>query len=419
MYIKSLKIENFRSVTNFNYDCAKNMNVLVGINGAGKSTILHAVDILMSWLIARLKNVNGKGNALLDDDITYGKDYCRLELTLDNGVSWRLFKQRSSLRTKPVDKTKLEDMTSYANEIVMNNQKEYIARSIPLYDSYGVSRVVDSTPVRSRKNHAMEMIDVYNKDLESKMNFQSFFNWFKEREDLENEQFRETGILIEDTQLKAVRLAIETALPGFKNLKVQRSPRCFTIEKNGDKTKFDVLSDGEKSYVVLVADIARKLSMTNPEALNPLDGFGIVCIDEIDLHLHPTWQREIVPQLRNVFKNCQFFISTHSPFVLSNVNRNAGDSLFLLKNGKALAVTANIYGKRVDSILAEELGLASLRGMETQEHIDNVWKQLRLGEVNSDSFRNEMAWLRENLAPSDSEFIQIAVQEKIMNNNKG
>ena len=414
MYIKSLRIENFRGVTDFNFDCAKNMNVLVGINGAGKSTILHAVDILMSWLIARLKNVNGKGYSLLDDDITYGKDFCRLELVLANGVAWKLFRQRSSLRTKPLDKSKLEAMTAFANEIIMQNQKNDAVKNIPLYDSYGVSRVVDSTPVRSRKNHAMEMLDVYNKDLESKMNFQSFFNWFKEREDLENEKLRDTGILVEDTQLKAVRLAIECALPGFKNLKVQRSPRCFVIEKNGEKIKFDVLSDGEKSYVVLVADIARKLSMTNPNIPNPLEGSGIVCIDEIDLHLHPTWQREIVPQLRSVFKNCQFFISTHSPFVLSNVNRNAGDCLFLLRNGNAQAVTANIYGKRVDSILAEELGLTSLRGKETQEHIDLVWEQLRLGNINSDSFKDGMSWLRKNLAPSDSEFLHIAVQEKLL-----
>lgn len=414
MYIKSLRIENFRGVTEFNFDCAKNMNVLVGINGAGKSTILHAVDILMSWLIARLKNMNGKGYSLLDDDITYGKDYCLLEIALDNGVEWRLFRQRSSLRTKPSEKSKLEWMTVFANMVIMENQKENAVRSVPLYDSYGVSRVVDSTPVRGRKHHAMEMLDVYNKELESKMNFQSFFNWFKEREDIENEKLREAGVLVEDRQLRAVRKAVEMALPGFKNLKVQRSPRCFTIEKNGEKIKFDVLSDGEKSYVVLVADIARKLSMTNPDAVNPLDGVGVVCIDEIDLHLHPTWQREIVPQLRNVFRNCQFFISTHSPFVLSNVNRNAGDKLFLLKNGIALPVTSNIYGKRVDSILSDELGLTSLRGKETQEHIDLVWEQLRLGDVNSSSFKKGMTWLRENLAPSDSQFMQIAVQEKLL-----
>lgn len=415
MYIKSLKIENFRCVSEFDFDCAKNMNVLVGINGAGKSTILHAIDILMSWLIARLKNMSGKGYALLDDDITYGKDFCRLEVVLDNGVEWKLFKQRSSLRTKPLDKTKLEEMTAFANKVIMDNQKSCVIRNIPLYDSYGVSRVVDSTPVRGRKHHALEMLDVYNKDLESKMNFQSFFNWFKEREDIENEKLRESGVLVEDSQLSAVRLAIETALPGFKNLKVQRSPRCFTIEKYGERIKFDVLSDGEKSYVVLVADIARKLSMTNPDVHNPLDGFGVICIDEIDLHLHPSWQREIVPRLRSVFKNCQFFISTHSPFVLSNTNRNLGDRLFLLKNRKVLPITANVYGKRVDSILAEELGLTSLRGKETQEHIDRVWEQLRLGNVHSDSFQSGMKWLKENLAPSDSEFMQIAVQEKLMN----
>lgn len=414
MYIKNLKIENFRGVTDFDFDCARNINALVGINGAGKSTVLHAIDILMSWLIARLKNVNGKGYALSDGDITYGRDFCCLEVTLSNDVSWKVYKQRSSLRTKPLGKTTLEAMTDLANQIVMSNQKDDALQNIPLYDSYGVSRVVDSTPSRLHKNHAMDMMDVYNREIEGKMNFQAFFNWFREREDLENEKLRDTGVLVEDVQLKAVRQAIELALPGLKHLKVQRSPRCFTIEKNGEKIKFDVLSDGEKSYVALVADIARKLSMTNPNLQNPLEGLGIIVIDEVDLHLHPTWQREIVPQLRTVFPNCQFFISTHSPFVLSNLNRNVGDKLFLLRDGMTIPVTANVYGKRIDAILAEELELPSLRGKETQEHIDLVWKQLRLGNVDSAQFKDGMNWLRKNLAPSDSEFMQIAVQEKIL-----
>lgn len=154
--------------------------------------------------------------------------------------------------------------------------------------------------------------------------------------------------------------------------------------------------------------------MTNPNLQNPLEGLGIIVIDEVDLHLHPTWQREIVPQLRTVFPNCQFFISTHSPFVLSNLNRNVGDKLFLLRDGMTIPVTANVYGKRIDAILAEELELPSLRGKETQEHIDLVWKQLRLGNVDSAQFKDGMNWLRKNLAPSDSEFMQIAVQEKIL-----
>lgn len=418
MKIKHLKIENFRGITDFNFDCSQNINVLVGINGAGKSTILHAIDILMSWLVARLKNMNGKGYALPDEDISYGRDYCCLEVSLDNDVTWRLFKQRSTLRTKPVEKSYLESMTELANSIVMHNQEPKIEPSIPLFASYGVTRVVDSTPVRIHKKHAMGMLDVYNREVEGKMNFQSFFNWYREREDIENEKYRETGTLVEDVQLKAVRQAIETALPGFKNLKVQRSPRNFVIEKNGEVIKFDVLSDGEKSYITLVADIARKLSMANPCSENPLKGNGIIGIDEIDLHLHPTWQRDVVPQLRRVFPCCQFFITTHSPFVLSNVNRNVGDKLFLLREGMAVPVISNIFGKRVDAILAEELELPSLRGKETQDKINVVWNELREGRFSSNDFENSMKWLKENLDPSDSEFMRIAIQVKLLKKEK-
>lgn len=419
MRIVRLNIVNFCGITDFSYECAESLNVLVGVNGAGKSTVLRAIDLLFSWYSARLKSATGKGALLTDDDITLGKSFCSLELALDNGTVWKLYKQRSSNRQKPKGKTSLEQLKVFVNERLLYNEQTPDMAYLPLFASYGVTRrVVDSTPLRVHKRHAMGMIDVYNREAESRMNFQAFFAWFREREDIENEQLRETGVLTEDRQLKAVRTAITTAIHGFTNLRVQRSPRSFVIEKDGVKMKFDQLSDGEKSYITLIADIARKLSMTHPNMENPLLGTGVILIDEIDLHLHPRWQRDVVPQICRVFPNCQFFISTHSPVVLSNVYSGNGRSVFLMRDGNAIKMTDNLYAKRIDKILSEEFELQSLRGTEAQKHIDAVWECLRAGDCTSEQFTTNLQWLRNNLEPSDSEFMQIAVQERLINQRK-
>ena len=77
----------------------------------------------------------------------------------------------------------------------------------------------------------------------------------------------------------------------------------------------------KKSLLALVGDIARRLILANPSLENPLYGEGIVLIDEIELHLHPKWQREVINKLREVFPNIQFILTTHSPQVISEISR--------------------------------------------------------------------------------------------------
>lgn len=99
------------------------------------------------------------------------------------------------------------------------------------------------------------------------------------------------------------------------------------IEKDGQLLTVNQLSDGEKCLIAMVSDLARRMAIANPTG-DPLQGEGIILIDEIDLHLHPKWQRMIVPKLLEVFPNCQFIISTHSPHVLTHIQP---ENIFLLR----------------------------------------------------------------------------------------
>ncbi|HHQ4394817.1 TPA: AAA family ATPase, partial [Vibrio cholerae] len=117
-------------------------------------------------------------------------------------------------------------------------------------------------------------------------------------------------------QQKVIQESIKTFVSDIDQVKISRTPHLdMTVIKNGSEISIFNLSQGEKTLIALVSDIARRLVILNPSLENPLNGYGIVLIDEIDLHLHPKWQQTIVQKLENTFPNIQFILSTHSPLV--------------------------------------------------------------------------------------------------------
>ena len=124
-------------------------------------------------------------------------------------------------------------------------------------------------------------------------------------------------------------------LDNMTNLRIERNPLAMKVEKNGVSLRIEQLSDGEKCTLALFGDLARRLAIANPYNSNPLHGEGVVLIDEIELHMHPSWQRKVLKKLGDVFPNIQFIITTHSPQVLGEV----GDAF-------------NIYGfERADNVV--------------------------------------------------------------------
>ena len=93
----------------------------------------------------------------------------------------------------------------------------------------------------------------------------------------------------------------------------------MVVGKDGEELNVNQLSDGEKCTLAMVGDLARRMAIANPARDDPLDGAGVVLIDEVDLHLHPGWQRHVVSGLEETFPNCQFLVSTHSPQIVSHV----------------------------------------------------------------------------------------------------
>ena len=191
---------------------------------------------------------------------------------------------------------------------------------MPIYVHYGTNRVVLDIPDRIRKKHIFDKITALERSMDIQLDFRAFFEWYRDREAEEVLKIRESADY-SDPALTCVRKVIETMIGNVKDLQIKRSPVRMVVNKEGKEIRVDMLSDGEKCTLALLGDLTRRLVLANPCADNPLEGKGIVLIDEIELHMHPSWQRRILHVLKEVFPNIQFIITTHSPLVLGE----AGD----------------------------------------------------------------------------------------------
>ena len=411
MKLKKLNISGFKSISELELEFNERMNVILGVNGAGKSTILQAIAICLSWYIARIKNSKGNGDVIKDNDINQRYGHCNLALEMDNQLEWSLFKAKHYHKNKSNLKSNLISLTRYIDSI------DDFPTSLPVIAFYGVNRVVSDIPIRLKSTHQLDIFSTYHEALHAGANFRSFFEWFKEREDIENENFRiYSELLLEDNntldlfktendrksfatfekdpQLEAVRKAIVSILPEYKSIKIQRSPRAIIVEKGNSRFNMEQLSDGEKGFITLIGDIARRLAIANPESKNPLLGEGIILIDEIELHLHPSWQIEIISQLRSTFPNCQFIITTHSPLVLSSIKDFEDEKLIPLKNGNLISHSEAPYGKQVQDLLFSIFDLKTVRNIEVQEKLDLLDKLFSDNKWNSEDFDNTLNWLK-------------------------
>ncbi|TGP46610.1 hypothetical protein EN873_38835 [bacterium M00.F.Ca.ET.230.01.1.1] len=134
----------------------------------------------------------------------------------------------------------------------------------------------------------------------------------------------------------------------FKNIHIERQGTpTMIVEKDGEELDVNQLSQGEKSLLALVGDIARRLAILNPSLDDPLQGEGVVMIDEVDLHLHPKWQHDLIDKLVRTFPKVQFILTTHSPHIVSD---RQDILVYSLDNGQ-LQTIGNVYGEDANTVL--------------------------------------------------------------------
>lgn len=378
--------------------------VFIGINGVGKSSILECLAILLSWLTKRIQTPNSSRGLFNEDDIKNGCKETHNEITISINdwpeVVWSLTKVRKG-RNKDTS-SNIGDLKRVVDHIHSQLEANSYA-ALPLAVYYTTNRAVVDILLKIRPKHSFSFEQTAYEEvlIGGQIDFRRFFEWFREREDLENELRLNNTNEYRDRELEAVRYAIANLLDGFSNLRVRRSPLRMTVNKEGDELIVNQLSDGEKCLLALAGDLARRFASANPNPdCNPLEGSGVVLIDEIELHLHPKWQRAIIPNLKKTFPNCQFIITTHSPQVISDLKW-----VHLLRStSEGIAIErVPSFGKDSNRIL-ETLMETPERRQEIKEDLRELFRLIDKGELGkARQFRQELA---HKMGEEDPEFVR-------------
>jgi predicted ATP-binding protein involved in virulence len=418
MKIKHLQIKDFRGIDELSLDFGSdNINVIIGVNGVGKSSIIDCLRLLLSEYVKKLReefeerniqqsfesnNVIGNGSTikingnvsgdiiinshdalvgrnnigqylrkLIDevDDIRNGASSSMLKISIDHkykNFAWSKSTRRGEDRSaKLFDEIGLVDLI---NEIIPSYSPDF---GIPLVLCYLVNRAVLDISLDLSDTSNSTQLKAFDDSLTgAQSGFDEFFRWFRSLEDLENEERRDLPDY-RDHRLEAVRKALPKFMPEFTNLRIRRSPLRMTVFKQDKELIINQLSDGEKCLLAMVSDLARRLAIANPGLADPLQGEGIILIDEIELHFHPQWQRGILPTLASTFPNCQFIVTTHSPQIISDVQPDAVYLLHQTSNGLTASHPVSSYGRDSNQILEDLMG-----STDRPMHIKNRLQQL-------------------------------------------
>lgn len=386
----------------------ESVNVIFGTNGAGKSTILDALAISLSWAANRIKHGSSSGKPIVEKDIKNGTSFSSLEIQTDF-ASWKIVKNKKGhgLAGGKSDFGELKEFVeSIQNNLAQNNKNNI---NLPLFVYYPINRAVVDIPLRIRIRHSFDALSAYDEALDGGASFRAFFEWYREKEDLENEmRLADTDRIapLYDFHLQTVRHAWEALLPEFKNFRVRRNPLRLEVEKNGEKVSVNQLSDGEKILITVIGDLARRLAIANPGLQNPLNCKAIVLIDEIDLHLHPKWQRMVIEKLPEVFPNCQFIVTTHSPHIITHTKVENLIRLTQIDMKIDWERPLESYGKNVDRVLEDLMGLETTRPDNVKENLDAIYTLIDTD--NLEYAKNKIAKLKQ-LIGEDPDLVKAEV----------
>ena len=326
LHLKSLKLRNFKGIAELDLTFDESLTLLAGVNGVGKTSVMQALlaAITHTWgavtpggypYFQLEKNVVRAGTTDAEISLALGFSHgsdCEVRLRVE-GIALKFGPDWRELR---------------------NGFKRF-ARALPLVVYYEQDRIAHSFA----QIHELTFSSRLNWETSLKTTITSpneFKAWFFEREADEGQIVRERQDLdYADPELEVVRTVLNR-LEGFTAVRSRRpsdsGERILYLEKDGANIPFDSLSRGEQAFFLLAADLARRLMLASP-VVPVAEAPGIICIDEIELHLHPAWQRRILNTLAETFPACQFVVSTHSPQVIGGVEARHVRLLTPAENG--------------------------------------------------------------------------------------
>ncbi len=334
MRIDRLTLQNFRKFKELTIDLHPQFTLLVGGNGSGKTTILNALAISLYDLLSKLPNASIRNLEL--EDVTL------VPIKVADRIQFRL---AALVTVKVVGKVGYEGTLEWGQSLSSMHQRSITSigerlfdlinddppSELPVLAFYGVNRATsfnDQSPNPSLNLNFPQRFDAYAHCLNEQIDYDNLRHWFFSESAAagENGGHRRPGY-------EVVRRAILSCLPGADDLVFSVDRRDLVCSIAGQAQPLSNLSDGQRMLLAMVADIAVKAVTLNAHLLpsdklgledEPIprvlrDTPGVVLIDELDVHLHPSWQRRVAADLKRTFPSIQFVCTSHSPQVIGEV----------------------------------------------------------------------------------------------------
>ncbi len=394
MKITSLKLKNFRCFQDFEIDFHTNadsdggLTVLVAKNGEGKTSILDAINIAWGTFIGAMPKTKGAGfkksdaTRIFSDELGemteagrpelsasfIGERTAGVQLLFDN---FSMYVKRSLTASEKKATTTSKDtrpLVDYAKKLLARQAENDVW---PVVAYYGDNRLwADVVMTRQHLSKALALTRKYGyaDATNPKSGYREFNVWFKaiayvfhvEKLKKADEPKKFDAIAFERnrTFYEVIKSALRKALEpsGWNEVDCNGVDEIYAWnEERRQAIGVSQLSAGVKIVIGLVADIAYRCCKLNPhlKAETLTQTPGIVLIDEIDLHLHPSWQQRILPILQEIFPKIQFIVSTHSPQVVSSVPK---ECVRVIKESAVWLCDSQTRGVESQNILFEVFG---------------------------------------------------------------
>jgi predicted ATP-binding protein involved in virulence len=444
MKIRKLRLKNIGvfddKVIEFGHFTPKNkaeIHIFTGQNGSGKSTILMALASAFNFY-SSFDSFSYPREVLGIDINSFSKRFHHIinpqnehmlnsfaEINFSDGARTivRINERSNRIYSHDFHDDK-EELGYYRLLLSSFNNQTKLKFAVFAFSGY---RRVEREPVEAiyelkdfnPLSQSLEFVKDYSKPNQLTINQLIANNFSKRwiesnRDKKKSERFKQVLTNIEQTISDITGWRIEFDL--------QTEPLNLIARVNDEDLDFDVLPDGLRSLISWIADLAGRIDLLKWEDDLPIFEKNLILfLDEIEIHLHPAWQRKVLPVVQKLFKNSQIFISTHSPFVINSVD-DAWVYKLELENGKARVaeVVKSEDGHSYSYVLSEIFDIKEEFGIEVQKDLAK-FKELRnkiLASNNgSEKSEKELLKLAKSLAVQ-SEELQTIVQFELRQINK-
>ena len=397
MKLESLSLAHCGGFEQLDITFEPDVTLIAGVNGVGKFTILHALTVLLSRALPEFTPSRSAPLYFTDDDIhgdkgslevsariqidgqTINAGVQRLRAADEKGDRFILLRQAESA-TGATDFAQALSARTLTGELEAGMKETRAALATlksaahpPLAVYFSPKRQLPGQPRSLPEAKPFDPSIAYGRALHDReVELREFMHWFRTQEKL--------GAASEPRRLRvldALRAVVGELVPEFSHLRIQEQPRLgFVVDKRGHPFYLHQLSDGERGLLALVFDLTRRLAIANPDSDNPIaEGVALVLIDEIELHLHPKWQRDVLQRLRDIFKACQFLVTTHSPLVLGEVPARCVRFLEFVDGKVGVTVPTEAYGMDANRILQEFMG-APVRNRQVDGELKTLFEMI-------------------------------------------